>query len=223
MYVSTRDVTPPLTITADGYDHRSSIIEWQYKKTQSMEKERLAFFYCSRKKEEKTTSFEVLCSLLAQLARIDNGISISPLVRNMYDKREMNPIKIQGCSDLLADLIKEYRRTIFIIDALDECEDADTLLLHLKHLYDNIPNARNLIKIFFSSRYNIDVAEYFSDCEKLELETCRYLKYDDMKFYIETQIKDRKTLLLGSRLLKGKYPELENRLIDVLLKNSRGM
>ena len=190
---------------------------------QSHETERLAFFYCSRKKGEKTTTLEVLRSLTAQLAVLDNGVSISSNVKKGYEKRRTTPLKIQDCSAYLMGLINEYQRTTIIVDALDECEDADVLLLHLDHIHKRSSEMGKSVYIFFSSRYNLDVHENFPEYTKLELERCQDVAFNDMMTYVKTQVWDRETLLLGSRLLKGKRPDLEDRLVQFLAKNSQGM
>lgn len=128
----------------------------------------------------------MLRSLISQLAESNNGMSISPVMKHEYYKRKTLPIKIEECSDLLAALIKESQQTTFVVDALDECEDTDALLLHLKYLYDIVPRTKHSIRIFFSSRNHIDVLEPFPDCRKLELESCKTLTSWDMAVYIES-------------------------------------
>lgn len=204
-------------------NHRSSIIEWQFKITQSKEKERLVFFYCSRNHRQETSSLEVLRSFIAQVAKSDDSWSISPLVKTEYEKRKKVPLKLDECSSLLARLVSEHQHTTFIIDALDECDDAATLLIHLKYFWKLISEAKISVRLFFSSRNQVEVRDQFPDCKKLELDNCKYLRSEDMKLYIETQVREREILRLGPRLLKGRCTGLEDRLIDVLIEHSQGM
>lgn len=204
-------------------NHRSSIIEWQFKRIQSREKERLVFFYCSRNHREETTSLEVLRSFIAQLSKSDGNLPISPLVKTEYEKRKKVPLKLDECSSLLAHLVSEHQHTTFIIDALDECDDAATLLIHLKYFWKLISEAKISVRLFFSSRNQVEVHDQFPDCKKLELDNWKYLRSEDMKVYIETQVREREILRLGPRLLKGKCTGLEDRLVDVLIKHSQGM
>lgn len=204
-------------------NHRSSIIEWHFKRIRSKEKDKLVFFYCSRNHREKTSSLEVLRSFIAQLAQSNDSLSISPLVKTLYEKREKVPLKLDECSNLLARLVSEHQQTTFIIDALDECDDAATLLIHLKYFWKLISEAENCVRIFFSSRNQVEVFDQFPDCTRLELDNCKLSTSGDMKVYIETQVRERETLLLGRRLLNGKCTELEDRLIDVLKEHSQGM
>lgn len=144
-------------------------------------------------------------------------------MKNEYEKRRNTALRIQECSAHLVGLINQNQRTTFIVDALDECEDADVLLLHLDHIYKISSETGTPINIFFSSRYDVDVHQKFPDCNKLELEKCQSLTANDMMTYVKTQVRDRETLLLGSRLLKGERPDLERRIVDFLAKNSQGM
>ena len=173
-------------------DHSSNIIEWRFERTKSHENERLVFFYCSRKKGEKTTALEVFRSFVAQLSVSDNGLLISPSVMNRYYKDENISLTIEECSDLLVNLVKNYHQTTVIVDALDECDDAYVLLSHLKSLLECTRGAENSIRLFLSSRNHIEVSYYFSGCEELKLENSKNLTLEDMKVYIETQVKEEK-------------------------------
>ena len=175
------------------------------------------FFYCSRKQAGRTTSLEVLRSCIAQLAKSTDGSPISSVIEGLYQSREERSIEIHECSDLLVRLLKEQENTTFVIDALDECEDADELLLHLKDVH------RNPVKFFFSSRNQVQVRKAFPNCAKLELDRQKDLILQDIKTYVISQVKERETLKLGHRLLDGEYPELEDTLIDVLSDHAQGM
>ena len=174
------------------------------------------FFYCSRKQGGRTTSLEVLRSFIAQLAKCTDGFSTSSVIEGIYQSRKGRSIEIQECSDLLVMLSKEYEKITFIVNALDECENADELL-HLKDVN------RKSVKFFFSSRNQVKVCRIFPKCAKLELDSQKELVLKDMKIYVASQVKERETLKLGHRLLDGEYPELEDALIDVLVDHAQGM
>ena len=134
----------------------------------------------------------------------------------MYASRKARPIELQECSDLLVRLVKEHEKITFIVDALDECEDADELLLHLKDV------CRKSVK-FFSSRNQVQIDKAFPNCGKLELDSHKHLTVKDMKDYVNSQVKERDTLKLGRRLLDGKHPDLEDTLIKMLVDQAQGM
>ncbi len=161
--------------------------------------------------------------MIAQLAISLDGSSVSQVVAEKYQTRAARPIEIQECPELLTHLVNEYQKTTIIIDALDECENADVLLLRLRELISSTAGAPVPVKFFFSSRKQVEVEQLFQECEKLEIGNGTDLLLDDMKNFIKLQVKQREELCLGSRLLQGRYPELEDELIEVLLDQSRGM
>lgn len=75
----------------------------------------------------------------------------------------MRPIEIQECPELLTRLVNEYRKTTIIIDALDECENADVLLLRLRELNNNTSEAQVPVKFFFYSRKQVEVDQFFEN------------------------------------------------------------
>lgn len=187
------------------------------KKSQSRKGERLVFFYCSKKQAGRTTSLEVLRSFIAQLTKSIDGSFTPSMIEGLYESRKKCPIEIQECSDLLVRLLKEHEKTTFVVDALDECEDADKLLLNLKN------SARNSVKFLFSSRNQVQVDKTFPSCRKLELDSQKDWTVEDMKTYVTSQVKERELWGLGYRLLDGKHPQFEDMLIEVLIDQAQGM
>jgi len=199
---------------------RSHVIEWHLKKIQASEIERLAFFYCSRTQGQRTLPLDVFRSFVAQLAWSTDGSSIAKSVKTAYGRRKDCQLSLDECSNLLVGLVERYKRTTIVVDALDECENSTSLLLHLKKLWDSV---HGVIKFFFSSRKNVDLPENFLPCEKLDLDSQRSLTEEDMMMYVRSQVEEREKLGLGTRLLKGKKPELEERLIETLVRRAQGM
>jgi len=201
----------------------SQIVEWHFEHIQSRAEERLVFFYCSGKEGLQTKTLEVLHSLIAQLAESIDGVSVSGLIEKRYKNGNRNSIEIHECPKLLADLASEYQNTTIVIDALDECQDSEALLLNLQEVSKRIRAASKAVKLLFSSRNQVDVDYYFPSCETLRLEHIMAARKEDMVRFVHTQVKEREILRLGSRLLKGKHPDLEDRVINVLVKHSQGM
>lgn len=200
--------------------NRSHVIEWHLEKIQSSTTERLVFFYCSQKRGKRTPPEDIFRSLVAQLAQSVDGSSIARSVKREYENREKSELSLDECRHLLVGLVGLYQQTTVVVDALDECEDHTRLLLNLEMVSRNAPKA---IKFFFSSRTNVKLPEDFPTWEKLELDSQKSLTVEDMKTYIQTQVKDRKTLRLGSRLLNGKDEGLEDRLVETLTRRAQGM
>jgi hypothetical protein len=196
---------------------RSNVIEWHFERIQATG-ERLAYFYCTRAKEkEGTPPLEVLRSLVAQLSQ-SNGV-IVPEITSRYTADKTQPLDINECCEILAKLIQRYPQTTFIIDALDECRNADALLQNLEDVYN--PDAK--VKFLFSGRLQVDLPESFPRWEKVEIDFQRHSTAEDMETYIRTQVEKRRQWRLGKRLLDGRYPELEQRLIQVLSDTANGM
>jgi len=179
------------------------------------------FFYCSQNGGKGTSPEDVFRSLVAQLAWSVDGSSIAGSVKCEYGDRKDRELSLEECLELLAGLIALYQQTTIVVDVLDECECYDRLLYSLmKTASKSTPKA---IKFFFPSRTNVTLPEGFPTWEKLELDTQKSLTEEDMKRYIQTEVKNRETLALGSRLLGGKHPALEDQLVEVLTRRAQGM
>jgi hypothetical protein len=79
------------------------------------------------------------------------------------------------------------------------------------------------IKFFLSSRQNVKLFDSFPSGTKIELDARRDLTTEDMKNYISSQVREIESLNVGTGMLDGKYPDLEDRLIEVLNFQAQGM
>ena len=114
---------------------------------------------------------------------------------------------------MLRDLISQAKETAIVVDALDECEDPDELLLYLKEVEEGNPGKTRL---FLSSRMHVGVSKIYESC--LSVSTPGGNKAD-LGFYVWNEVKNRKK----RRLLDGKRPDLETRLIETLSRQAQGM
>ena len=180
----------------------------------------MAYFYCVRQGQGQsgTDPVVILRSLVRQLAWSLDGSSISPSVRTFYDKwRYEKPgsghLSLEECSGLLTAMFSSYSNTTIILDALDECEKPYELLRALQTIANSTTSQ---IKLFVSSRLNVNVASVLSHCGKIDIQSQGTSK--DMDIFLHTEVKQ------GDRhLLKGNFPELEDRLIAVLRDRAQGM
>jgi hypothetical protein len=186
----------------------------------SSDRDRLAIFYCSRKRSQRNHPVDVLASLVAQLAWSVDGLSVAESIKALYQSDHERHLSLKEFSDLLITLILPYNNVTIVIDALDECLNSAQLLRHLR----NVSNATNhRIKFFLSSRRNTTIFPDFPEWIKLELDLQQDLTASDMESYIRSQVRDIETLDMGSRLLDGKHPEVEDRLIETLIRRAQGM
>ena len=114
---------------------------------------------------------------------------------------------------MLRRVTSQARETVIVIDALDECEDPDDLLLRLKEVEDGNPCRTRL---FISSRMHVKVPRIY---ESSIIVPTPGGNEADLAFYIRNEVENRKT----RRLLDGKRPDLEGRLIETLTRQAQGM
>jgi hypothetical protein len=147
-------------------------------------------------------------------------VSVAESIKALYQSDHERHLSLKEFSDLLITLILPYNNVTIVIDALDECLNSAQLLRHLR----NVSNATNhRIKFFLSSRRNTTIFPDFPEWIKLELDLQQDLTASDMESYIRSQVRDIETLDMGSRLLDGKHPEVEDRLIETLIRRAQGM
>ncbi len=183
----------------------------------------IAYFYCVRQGQDQsgTDPAVILRSLVRQLAWSLDGSSISPPVRTFYDmwryeRPDSGRLSLEECSGLLTaliSLISSYSNTTIILDALDECEKPYELLRALKTIANS---SAGQIKLFVSSRLNVNVASVVILHRKIHIQSQD--TSNDMDIFLHTEVKER-----DSRLLKGRHPEIEDRLIEVLRDRAQGM
>ena len=129
-----------------------------------------AFFYCARSTAEpaRAKPVEILCALLRQLCTsnvdkpVKNPVAREYKARKKKAEKDCSTIKrltIKECTRLIIELTKDHPATI-ILDALDECEEITRHEL-LEALDSIISKSTNVVKIFVSSRDDIDIVSSF--------------------------------------------------------------
>lgn len=193
----------------------SIVIQKHLEELKPSAQERLAYFYCSEKEQAPTTSLEVLRSVLAQLSWSSDGLTVAEEVKNLY--RSSNRLSGAGrpdhlqCVDLILLFASTCPKVTIIIDALDECADSWTLLTNLAKIDRK---SGNNITFFFSSRMHVEVSKYFPRCSTVGPEG----NSTDIERYIRNEM-----AIPDQRLLDGKHPDLEERLVQILIKRAENM
>ena len=129
-----------------------------------------AFFYCARSTAEpaRAKPVEILCALLRQLCTSNPDQPVKSPVAREYEVRKkkaeedcstIKRLTIEECTRLIIELTKDHPATI-ILDALDECEEITRHEL-LEALDSIISNSANVVKVFVSSRDDIDIVSTF--------------------------------------------------------------
>lgn len=131
----------------------------------------VAFFYCSRStaEPERAQPVEILGALLRQLASSKPEGPIRDAVAKEYELRkkkaeedcsQLKKLTIKDCTELILQLNTE-RSAMIILDALDECDEATRHEL-LESLDKIISHSESLIKVFISSRDDVDIVSALS-------------------------------------------------------------
>ena len=186
--------------------------------------EKLAYFYCNRAEENRRDPQSILNALIQQLAQTKSGKNqlLKPVV-DIYRGREE---KGQTCSrlslgesqDLLIQLTDQYPQTTICIDALDEVE-TDSRLLLLKALKNAIKNSKSLVKIFATTRMDMDILRQFQMFPRIELQPDDNI--GDITQFVKTKVQ---STIDDCQLLGGDVTdELKDRICDILCKRSTGM
>ena len=187
--------------------------------------ENIAFFYCSDEDPKRYQPMWILRSILAQLMCRHNDTETPMLLMDLYGSsgktadgygeklRYEKKLISDKCVTMLRRVIAQAKETVIVIDALDECEDPDELLQCLKEVEEGNPCRTRL---FLSSRMHMKVSKIYESCVVVPTPGGNEA---DLAFYIRNEVDNRKT----RRLLDGKRPDLEARLIETLTRQAQGM
>jgi len=185
---------------------------------------KLAYFYCNRAEGSRRDPESILSALVHQLVRTesDEMTLLKPIV-DTYDLRESKGQKSSRLSllesrDLLVQLTDVYEQTTICIDALDEVEPSTRkdLLQALKVVMEK---SKNLVKIFATTRMDVDIVRQFEMFPRIELQP------DDNASDIEHFIEERiQAGIDDGELLDGAVSDsLKAEICKVLGERSRGM
>ena len=176
--------------------------------------ERLAYFYCSGKTQQPQGPLDVLRCLVSQLAWSSDGQTLAHSINELFEKDKSNAgvgkPDMECCIELLKVLTKDCPKVTIILDALDECSDWWTLIDSLKWILRKNGN----IKLFLTSRMHVEIDDLIHDCVIVGPAA----NVDDVQTFIKTEVLKR-----DRRLLNGRYPETEARLIKVLSRRCESM
>ena len=107
---------------------------------------------------------EILRAILRQLASSDPDVPIKEPVVKEYESRKahaqkdgssLSELAIEDCTRLIREITKSNPATI-IIDAVDECDQFSCYEL-LDALHEIVADSEDVVKVFVSSRDDVDV------------------------------------------------------------------
>jgi len=166
----------------------------------------------------------ILSAFIHQLVQSesDEKMLLKPVV-DAYELRrsrgqQKSRLSLLESRALLVKLADMYEQTTICIDALDEVEPSTrkNLLQTLKFVMEN---SKKIVKIFATTRMDVDIARQFEMFPRIELQP------DDNASDIERFIKESiQTSIDDGELLDGAVGDgLKAEIFEVLSERSRGM
>jgi len=184
--------------------------------------EKLVYFYCNRAEEARRDPEMIMSTLIHQLAQADDRTILKPVV-DIYEDRQQKGqtsarLTLKESQELLVKLTDIYPRTIICLDALDEVDHEIRIRL-LKSLKHVIEKSKNLVKIFATSRNDMDIFLQFKEFPMIDLEPDDNIS--DINEFITWRMKN---VIRDRELLSGKVSDrLETEIRKALCERSKGM
>ncbi|KAF8417707.1 hypothetical protein EV426DRAFT_356485 [Tirmania nivea] len=186
--------------------------------------EKLAYFYCNRAEPSRRDPRKILCTLIQQLAKTDSGEGDGLLthVVDIYEKREKEgqksaQLSLAEARDLLVQITDVYPQITICIDAMDEV-DNNTRIHLLKCLNHVIQTSKNVIKIFVTTRMDMDILSQFEKFPRIELQPDDNV--GDINKFVLTKVQSS---IEDCRLLQGDVSnEVKEEIYNVLCQRCKG-
>ncbi|KAL7924052.1 hypothetical protein ACQKWADRAFT_319904 [Trichoderma austrokoningii] len=172
----------------------------------------IAYVYFSYKDIETQTPVNVMASILQQL--ISDKQSFLSDLKNLYAQhiKEGTRPSVADIMSLLQDIALSYSKVFIIIDALDECTDADDvrfiLLTELKKL-------QHRMCLLVMSRPIPDLEELLEGAIRVNVEASLI----DVKNYLQQRLESTRSM---QRHL-AEEPSLREKIISVIVQKIKGM
>jgi ankyrin repeat protein len=205
-------------IPGSGKTKLTSMVVSEIKKSNHV-----AFFYAVRNpvEPERSECDQILRSLLRQLASPSPGGPIfAPIVSRYEDAlsglEDYTDViwTYEDAVETLIELCNLYPAVVFIIDALDEVNPMNRLDL-LDALIRVMEESETLVKIFISSRENMDVFDRLDSKPNVRIGAKD--NAEDIAKFVQRQLKI-------ANLLQGKLPvSLKQKIPEVLIEGAQGM
>jgi ankyrin repeat domain-containing protein 50 len=171
----------------------------------------LAYVYCNHKDQGSQTVSELIASLVQQLSRQRRRVpEDARVLYTMHHSSRTRPVLMEWLQ-VFRSIITDFSNVYIVIDALDECNEADgtrrTLIEELRRL----PG----LHILCTSRYLGDIARLLQDATQLELRASDA----DIARFLDCQITEEKDLMRFCE----RDPSLRNDMIEKIVKQADGM
>lgn len=183
------------------------------------------FFYCARNpaERERANPEAILRSLVRQLSCSKPGNNIEDMTRDLYKQRSKDgfaagPLSIEESVSTLISLTARRRYSYIIIDALDECDRREREHL-LDALSQIVKESAGMVKIFISSRDDMDIVRHLAGCPNLLISA--ESNQEDIAAFVHSEVDKQ---IEKRRLLSGQVSErLRHKIKQVLCDQAQGM
>ncbi|KAL6797092.1 ankyrin repeat-containing domain protein [Trichoderma sp. SZMC 28012] len=171
----------------------------------------VAYIYCSFQQKGEQTAYDLLASLLKQLAQSQS--SLPGGVKDLYDQHQAKKTRpsVDDISKALQSVAAKLSRVFVIVDALDECQASNkcrsTLLLEIFNL-----QAKTKTNFFATSRRIPDIERAFKGYPSLEI----IANDEDVQKYLDSQMSELPGCVL-------KRPDLQEEIKIKIVRAIDGM
>lgn len=142
----------------------------------------IAYFYFDFKEPAKQNAMNMVLSLLGQVCRHQS--TIPDCVKALYRKQmDHEPPRIANLTLALFDIVKTFKETFLVIDALDECTERPALLGTLRTIIQHERGEH--LKVLVASREEQDIQTSFSSIPFLSIRT---QMSSDIELYVNESV-----------------------------------
>ncbi|KAL7895629.1 hypothetical protein HDV64DRAFT_257366 [Trichoderma sp. TUCIM 5745] len=166
----------------------------------------IAYIYCNFKKQEEQTIYNLLASVLKQLA--ENQSRLHESVKSLYNRHKDKKTRpsLNEILTVLHSVIMTYTRIFIIIDALDECQASDGCRERLISELFNL-QMRSGANIFTTSRIIPEIRDKFNRSKEVEIRA----HDEDVRRYLDSQIAQS-----GRKLLQTYHKKIKTDITKVV-------
>ncbi|KAI0475504.1 ankyrin repeat-containing domain protein [Xylariaceae sp. FL0804] len=199
-------------LTSEVINHKKTELE------ESPDEEGFAYFYCNRNEEQRRKQLSVLQSYVCQLSTTKrNPECIRKELEEIYTASQAakSDLGYEQCKKQLLESVKLYSRSTLVLDALDECEETSRaqILDVIEYL---ISQTKNVVKVFISSRPELDILSRFRKKGTPNVEIQATDNDEDIQKFVRQKIETHKHWEMMSPILKDE-------IVNVLFTKSQGM
>jgi hypothetical protein len=179
----------------------------------------LAYFYFDHRDSQKQALKGFIATAIKQLVR--QNVSCLAEVAAQFDSgkyKSSNGLPDAQYVPLLRSMCQQFKRTILVVDALDECleEELEPLIHSLRELLN--PSNSCTIQILATSRHELSIERLISPLVMFQISLMKGIR-QDIVTYVNTEVGER----IRSKRLKLRNPELAEEIKNALLRNADGM